>query len=154
MSVAKALERGSVQFDAERAQLGEQFAVGEPLRIRAQHLARGLLAVGRIRGALSFHDSIHRDPRDHVLPVPGRALQWTTLGSVPSRKEPVQILHPFAGSIQQYAKELADPDRYRPEHCPQCQAHHPLIGHGFYRRTLVELDFDGSSAFAATCALL
>jgi hypothetical protein len=43
----------------------------------------------------------------------------------------VQILHPFAGSIQEYAEEIADPSRYRPDHCPQCQAAHGLTAHGF-----------------------
>jgi hypothetical protein len=38
---------------------------------------------------------------------------------------------------------LADADRYRPAHCPQCQAQQPLRGHGFYRRTLVDTGFDG-----------
>lgn len=56
----------------------------------------------------------------------------------------MQILHPFFGSIQQYSKELSDPDRYRPDHCPQCQADHPLTAHGFYTRTLVDLAFDGT----------
>ncbi len=55
----------------------------------------------------------------------------------------MQILHPFAGSIQSYFDEIADPDRYRPDHCPQCEAKRPLIGHGFYRRTLVDAAFDG-----------
>jgi hypothetical protein len=55
----------------------------------------------------------------------------------------VQILHPFAGSIQEYAEEIADPNRYRPDHCPQCQAAHGLTAHGFYRRTLVDAGFDG-----------
>jgi hypothetical protein len=55
----------------------------------------------------------------------------------------VQILHPFAGSIQQYAEEIGDPNRYRPDHCPQCQATHGLTAHGFYRRTLVDAGFDG-----------
>jgi hypothetical protein len=55
----------------------------------------------------------------------------------------MQILHPFAGSIQQYAAAIADPDRYRPDHCPQCQAKQPLSGHGFYSRTLVDIAFDG-----------
>jgi hypothetical protein len=55
----------------------------------------------------------------------------------------MQILHPFAGSIQQYADEIADPNRYRPDHCPQCEAKQPLRGHGFYRRTLVDAAFDG-----------
>lgn len=54
------------------------------------------------------------------------------------------MLHPYAGSIQQYTEEIADPSRYRPDHCPQCQAAHALIAHGFYRRTLVDAGFDGS----------
>jgi transposase-like protein len=56
----------------------------------------------------------------------------------------VQILHRFVGSIQQYSKEIADPDRYRPNHCPQCEAARPLTAHGFYSRTVVDTDFDGS----------
>jgi hypothetical protein len=55
----------------------------------------------------------------------------------------MQILHPFQGSIQQYLAEISDPDRYRPDQCPQCQAKETLIGHGFYRRTLVDPAFDG-----------
>jgi len=56
----------------------------------------------------------------------------------------VQILHPFAGSVQQYGEQIADPDRYRPNQCPQCQAQHSLTAHGFYSRTLVDAGFDGS----------
>ena len=56
----------------------------------------------------------------------------------------VQILHPFAGSIKQYAEQLADPDPHRPNRCPQCQTQHSLIAHGFYSRTLVDARFDGS----------
>jgi hypothetical protein len=56
----------------------------------------------------------------------------------------VQILHPFAGSIQQYAEEITDPDLHRPTHCPQCQTQHSLTAHGFYSRTLVDAGFDGS----------
>ncbi len=55
----------------------------------------------------------------------------------------MQILHPFAGSVQQYLQEISDPDRYRPDHCPQCEARQPLTGHGFYSRTLVDAAFDG-----------
>jgi transposase-like protein len=55
----------------------------------------------------------------------------------------MQILHPFTGSIQQYLQEISDPDRYRPDHCPQCQASPPLAAHGFYHRTLTDVDFDG-----------
>lgn len=58
----------------------------------------------------------------------------------------MQILHPFAGSVQQYDHQLADPDRTRPDQCPQCQTKHPLTAHGFYNRTLTDLGshFDGS----------
>lgn len=55
----------------------------------------------------------------------------------------MQILHPFAGSIQQYAEQLSDPDRFRPSHCHLCRTQRPLIAHGFYTRTVVDLDFDG-----------
>lgn len=55
----------------------------------------------------------------------------------------MQILHPFVGSIQQYSEAISDPDRYRPDHCPQCEAKQALSGHGFYRRTLVDPAFDG-----------
>jgi len=56
----------------------------------------------------------------------------------------MQILHPFAGSIQQYFEVISDPDRYRPDHCPQCQAKPPLTAHGFYHRTLNDVAFDGN----------
>jgi transposase-like protein len=56
----------------------------------------------------------------------------------------MQILHRFAGSIQRYSEELSNPDRYRPDHCPQCEAHRPLRAHGFYTRTLVDIAFDGT----------
>jgi len=55
----------------------------------------------------------------------------------------MQILHPFAGSVQQYNEQLSDPDSHRPGHCPQCQAKHPLTAHGFYTRTLIDTAFDG-----------
>jgi transposase-like protein len=55
----------------------------------------------------------------------------------------MQILHSFRGSIQQYVEEIPDPHRYRPDSCPQCQAGCPLIAHGFYRRTLVDVAFAG-----------
>ena len=55
----------------------------------------------------------------------------------------MQILHPFAGSVQQYAEQLNDPDCYRPGYCPQCQTKHPLTAHGFYTRTLIDAAFDG-----------
>jgi hypothetical protein len=55
----------------------------------------------------------------------------------------MQILHPFSGSIHEYAEELANPDRHRPSHCPQCPAKRPLTAHGFYTRTLSDATFDG-----------
>jgi Domain of unknown function (DUF6431) len=56
----------------------------------------------------------------------------------------MQILHRFAGSIQQYSQEISDPNCHRPDRCPQCEAKRPLIAHGFYSRTLVDIEFDGS----------
>ena len=55
----------------------------------------------------------------------------------------MQILHPFSGSVPQYEQEISCPDRYRPNHCPQCETQEPLLGHGFYSRTLVEGAWDG-----------
>jgi hypothetical protein len=56
----------------------------------------------------------------------------------------MQILHQFAGSIQQYLEQISDPDLCRPDHCPLCEAQQALIARGFYSRTLVDLEFDGS----------
>ncbi len=55
----------------------------------------------------------------------------------------MQILHPFAGSVQQYNDQLSNPDAHRPSHCPQCQTKRPLSAHGFYTRTLIDTAFDG-----------
>jgi hypothetical protein len=55
----------------------------------------------------------------------------------------MQILHPFAGSVQQYLDQLGDADRYRPHHCPQCPSRQPLTSLGFYTRTLVDATYDG-----------
>jgi hypothetical protein len=55
----------------------------------------------------------------------------------------MQIVHPFAGSIQQYNKQLADPNRHRPCSCMLCGSKRPLRAHGFYGRTVHELGFDG-----------
>jgi len=55
----------------------------------------------------------------------------------------MQILHPFAGSIQEYSKQILDPDFCRPAYCPLCKTKHALIAHGFYSRALVDLEFDG-----------
>src|SRR5437764_4328450 len=68
----------------------------------------------------------------------------TNLGSSQlPEADPMQILHPFAGSVQQYTEQLADPDAHRPGHCPQCHTKHPLTAHGFYTRTLIDAAFDG-----------
>ncbi|PYY06075.1 MAG: hypothetical protein DMG69_24730 [Acidobacteria bacterium] len=56
----------------------------------------------------------------------------------------MQMLHLYRGAIQQYLQELSDPDPYRPDSCPQCQAGCPLRAHGFYCRSLVEVGFEGS----------
>ncbi|MFQ5968644.1 MAG: DUF6431 domain-containing protein [Acidimicrobiia bacterium] len=56
---------------------------------------------------------------------------------------PMQILHPFSGSIQEYKEQLGDPDAFRPGHCPLCQAKQKLRAHGFYYRTLSDRVFDG-----------
>lgn len=56
----------------------------------------------------------------------------------------MQILHSFAGSIQQYLEEISDADRYRPEGCPQCECKRSLAAHGFYGRTLVDVEFAGT----------
>jgi len=56
----------------------------------------------------------------------------------------MQSLHPFRGSIQEYLQELSDPDRYRPNHCPLCHTPDPLRAHGFYCRTVVDVQYDGS----------
>ncbi|HEY6293411.1 MAG TPA: DUF6431 domain-containing protein [Terriglobia bacterium] len=55
----------------------------------------------------------------------------------------MQILHPFAGSVQQYNEQLSAPDAHRPGSCPQCQDKHPLTAHGFYTRTLIDTVFNG-----------
>lgn len=56
----------------------------------------------------------------------------------------MQMLHPFRGSIQQYEKQLSEPDDCRPDRCPMCHAPHPLRAHGFYCRSLVDVQYDGS----------
>lgn len=55
----------------------------------------------------------------------------------------MQILHPFAGSVQQYTEQLTNPDSHRPGYCPQCRTKHPLTAHGFYTRTLIDTAYDG-----------
>jgi len=55
----------------------------------------------------------------------------------------MQILHPAAVSLQQYSDEISDPARYRPDHCPMCDGRDSLLTHGFYSRSIVDVDFDG-----------
>jgi len=43
----------------------------------------------------------------------------------------MQMLHPHRGAIQQYLQQLSDPDPYRPDSCPQCQAGCALRAHSF-----------------------
>jgi hypothetical protein len=64
----------------------------------------------------------------------------------------MQILHRSTGTIQRYSEELSDPDRYRPDHCPQCEAHHSLRAHSFYRisRSTARSAFGGTSAAVAS----
>jgi transposase-like protein len=45
--------------------------------------------------------------------------------------------------VRAYVQQVADPDRHRPTHCPQCQAKHRLLAHGFYSRTIIDSAFDG-----------
>jgi transposase-like protein len=56
----------------------------------------------------------------------------------------MQSLHPFRGSIEEYLQELSDPDRYRLDHCPLCPSPEPLRAHGFYSRTVVDVQYDGT----------
>jgi hypothetical protein len=55
----------------------------------------------------------------------------------------MQSLHSFRGSIQEYLQELSDPNRHRPDRCPLCHGVDPLRAHGFYCRTLVDVNYDG-----------
>ncbi len=58
----------------------------------------------------------------------------------------MQMLYPFRGSIQQYIEgigSIEEANRCRPASCPQCESKQPLVCHGFYRRTVVELEWDG-----------
>lgn len=63
--------------------------------------------------------------------------------ALPEADPTMQILHPFAGPVAEYLTQLDNPDQYRPQQCPQCQAKQPLAAHGFYTRTLTDSTFDG-----------
>ena len=56
---------------------------------------------------------------------------------------PLLRQHPFTGSVPKYLEQLADPDLYRPTHCPQCLTKDALTAHGFYTRTIIDSAFDG-----------
>jgi hypothetical protein len=56
----------------------------------------------------------------------------------------MQSLHPQPCTIQEYLQELSDPSRYRPDHCPLCHGPDPLRAHGFYCRSLVDVNYDGA----------
>jgi transposase-like protein len=96
---------------------------------------------GCIRGHIEIRSLKYRQRKDGWRSLSSQISSGSL--STPERRS-VQILHPFTGSVQQYFNEIRDPDRYRPDHCPQCQAGCPLTAHGFYSRTLVETGFGGS----------
>jgi transposase-like protein len=55
----------------------------------------------------------------------------------------MQMLYPFSGSIQQYMERVAlrqEADRCRPPRCPQCESRQALVCHGFYTRTVEDMD--------------
>ena len=56
------------------------------------------------------------------------------------------MLYPFAVSIQQYVERVEqskEADRCRPAKCPQCVSKQRMVSHGFYRRTLVDVGWEG-----------
>jgi transposase-like protein len=58
----------------------------------------------------------------------------------------MQMLYPFRGSIQQYIERVGsieEANRCRPAACPQCKSKEPLVCHGFYKRTVAEIGWDG-----------
>ena len=54
----------------------------------------------------------------------------------------MQILYPFAGSIQQYNERHPDHSQ-QPRSCAMCGAPKRLRAHGFYRRTVTDAGYDG-----------
>ena len=53
------------------------------------------------------------------------------------------MLYPIAGSIQQYIEcvdSSEEPERCRPANCPQCESKERMVSHGFYSRTVEDLD--------------
>jgi hypothetical protein len=55
----------------------------------------------------------------------------------------MQILYPFAGSIQQYNERCIGAHGHRLCSCMMCGAKKPLRAHGFYWRTASDGGFDG-----------
>ena len=57
----------------------------------------------------------------------------------------MQMLYPIAGTIQQYIEGVdrsQETERCRPANCPQCESKEKMVSHGFYSRTVVDLDVD------------
>jgi transposase-like protein len=57
----------------------------------------------------------------------------------------MQMLYPFSSSIQQYIERIGSREqvnRCRPANCPRCESKQPLVSHGFYKRTVVDVDTD------------
>jgi hypothetical protein len=55
----------------------------------------------------------------------------------------MQILYPFAGSIQQYNEQCAESNAQPPCSCALCGTKKHLRAHGFYRRWISSPDYDG-----------
>jgi hypothetical protein len=58
--------------------------------------------------------------------------------SLNGKPTPAPRLHP------RLLQELSDSGRYRPDHCPLCDGRDPMRAHGFYCRTLVDVNYDGA----------
>jgi len=57
----------------------------------------------------------------------------------------MQMLYRFSGSIQQYIEQISsceETNRCRPTSCPQCESKQALVCHGFYKRTVTDVDCD------------
>lgn len=58
----------------------------------------------------------------------------------------MQMLQRISCAIQDYVQDIRSrsaASRYRPQECPMCDARSRLRAHGFYYRTLVDVEFDG-----------
>src|SRR3989442_5206921 len=57
----------------------------------------------------------------------------------------MQMLYRFSGSIQQYIEQIRSDEEAngtRPTRCPQCESKQALVCHGFYKRTVTDVDCD------------